>query len=75
LFIKIDHIENRIVLPHSLMETAGFLTKTLNGSIRHEVWQHIQDQYWVLEMRLRHAKHPDQIRQYENLYVAAASWF
>jgi hypothetical protein len=75
LFNKIDHIEDRIVLAHSLMETARFLKKSLYATIRHELWQPIQDQYWVLELRLRYAKHPEQIRQYENLYKAAAAWF
>lgn len=75
LFNKIDHIEDRIVLAHSLMDIAGFLKKSLTATIRYEIWQPIEDQYWVLVLRLRHAKLPELIRQNETLYKAAAPWF
>ena len=75
LFNKIDHIEDRIVLAHSMMESTGFLKKMISAGIRHEIWQHIGDQYWVMELRIRYAKLPELIRQYENLYKAAEPWF
>jgi hypothetical protein len=74
LFRQIDHIEHRIYLAHSLMETTGFLEKMLTADIRDKIGALLQAQYWILELRLKHAKHPEQIRQYEMLYKAVLPW-
>ncbi len=73
-FGKIDHIENRIELAHSLMETTTFLKKTLNVGTRQDIRGLLQAQWWVLELQLKRTKHVEHNRQFEKLYNAVLPW-